>query len=51
MTIEFFFKFVIGGKGHGSEKKDYELKCSFYTKLENLRDQINGGRWKLDVES
>jgi hypothetical protein len=32
-------------------KKDYELNCSFYTKLENLRDQINGGRWKLDVES
>ncbi len=32
-------------------KKDYELKCSFYTKLENLRDQRNGGGWKPDVES
>jgi hypothetical protein len=31
--------------------KDYELECSFYKKLENLRDQINGGRWKLDVGS
>jgi len=43
MTIEIKYLWL--------EEKDCQGISSFDTKLENLRDEENGGRWKLDIES